>query len=79
VALAARIRAALATVVVEDRVLSTSIGWAIYPENGTTIEELLAYADAQLRENKFHSSARQPERFVRAPSRHALSSGVGAH
>ena len=34
VALAARIRASLATVAVDDRVLSTSIGWAIYPENG---------------------------------------------
>ena len=61
VALAARLRGALATVAVDDRVLSTSIGWAIYPENGETIEELLAYADAELRDNKFHSSARQPD------------------
>ena len=67
VALAGRIRAALATVAVDDRVLSTSIGWAIYPENGETIEELLAYADAELRDNKFHSSARQPERLASAP------------
>jgi diguanylate cyclase (GGDEF)-like protein len=68
VALAARIRQALADVAVDNRVVSTSIGWAIYPENGTTIEELLAHADAELRDNKFHSSARQPARFVREGS-----------
>jgi diguanylate cyclase (GGDEF)-like protein len=68
VTLATRIRAALAGVVADDRVISTSIGWAIYPENGTTIEELLAHADAELRDNKFHSSARQPA-AARKPSR----------
>jgi diguanylate cyclase (GGDEF)-like protein len=60
VALAARIRDALADVVANDRVISTSIGWAIYPENGETIEQLLAHADAELRNNKFHSAAHQP-------------------
>ena len=74
VALATRIRTALAVVVADDRVISTSIGWAIYPENGTTIEELLAHADAELRDNKFHSSAsqpasaRKPSRFVSVPA-----------
>jgi hypothetical protein len=53
---------------IEDRILSTSIGWAIYPENGTTIEELLAHADAELRDNKFHSPERQPERLVSSAS-----------
>jgi diguanylate cyclase (GGDEF)-like protein len=60
VALAARIREALADVVVDDRVISTSIGWAVYPENGETIEQLLAHADAELRNNKFYSAAHQP-------------------
>jgi diguanylate cyclase (GGDEF)-like protein len=68
VSLAGRLRTALATVTVSDRVLTTSIGWAIYPENGETIEELLAHADAELRENKFHSSARQPERIAPMPA-----------
>jgi diguanylate cyclase (GGDEF)-like protein len=68
VTLAARIRSALATVSVEERVLSTSIGWAIYPENGETMEELLAHADAELRSNKFHSPERQPARLVPAPA-----------
>ena len=66
VALAGRIRGALADVVVGDRVISTSIGWAIYPQNGETIEELLAHADAELRNNKFYSAAHQP-----APVRHS--------
>jgi diguanylate cyclase (GGDEF)-like protein len=61
VALAARIRASFAKVSVGDRVLSSSIGWAIYPENGETIEELLAHADLQLRESKRQSPERQPE------------------
>jgi diguanylate cyclase (GGDEF)-like protein len=75
VALAGRLRAALATVTAGDRVLTTSIGWAIYPENGGTIEELLAHADAELRENKFHSSARQPEQIAAAsPAAQALLS-----
>jgi diguanylate cyclase (GGDEF)-like protein len=65
VALAARIRAALADVMANDRVISTSIGWAIYPENGETIEQLLAHADSELRNNKFYSAAHQP-----AASRH---------
>jgi diguanylate cyclase (GGDEF)-like protein len=60
VALAGRIREALAEVVANDRVISTSIGWAIYPENGETIEQLLAHADAELRNNKFYSAAHQP-------------------
>jgi diguanylate cyclase (GGDEF)-like protein len=60
VALAARIRDALADVTVNDRVISTSIGWAIYPENGETIEQLLAHADSELRNNKFYSAAHQP-------------------
>jgi diguanylate cyclase (GGDEF)-like protein len=60
VALAARIRTALANVVADDRVISTSIGWAIYPQNGETIEELLAHADVELRNNKFYSAAHQP-------------------
>jgi diguanylate cyclase (GGDEF)-like protein len=68
-ALAARIRSALAEVVVDDRVMSTSIGWAIYPENGTTMEDLLAYADAELRDNKFHSASHQPASEPRRPSR----------
>jgi diguanylate cyclase (GGDEF)-like protein len=74
VALAARIREGLANVVADDRVISTSIGWAIYPEHGTTIEQLLAHADAELRNNKFFSaghqpaSARPPSRFVAAPA-----------
>jgi diguanylate cyclase (GGDEF)-like protein len=73
VALAGRLRAALATVTAGDRVLTTSIGWAVYPENGETIEELLAHADAELRDNKFHSSARQPERIASAsPATQAL-------
>jgi diguanylate cyclase (GGDEF)-like protein len=73
VALAARIRDALAGVVANDRVISTSIGWAIYPENGETIEELLAHADAELRNNKFYSAGhqpaapRRPARFVAPP------------
>jgi diguanylate cyclase (GGDEF)-like protein len=73
VALAGRLRTALATVEAGDRVLTTSIGWAIYPENGETIEELLAHADSELRENKFHSSARQPEQAAAlSPSAQAL-------
>jgi diguanylate cyclase (GGDEF)-like protein len=73
VALAARIRDALAGVMANDRVISTSIGWAIYPENGETIEELLAHADAELRNNKFYSAGhqpaapRRPARFVAPP------------
>jgi diguanylate cyclase (GGDEF)-like protein len=61
VTLAARIRAALAKVSAGDRVLSTGIGWAIYPENGETIEQLLAHADLQLRESKHQSPEHQPE------------------
>jgi diguanylate cyclase (GGDEF)-like protein len=67
VTLAARIRAALAEVSAGDRIMSTSIGWAIYPENGGTIEELLAHADLQLRENKHHSPERQPESSSATP------------
>lgn len=79
VALAGRLRAALATVTAGERVLTTGIGWAIYPENGETIEELLAHADAELRENKFHSSARQPERIaVASPARSRITGGSGA-
>jgi GGDEF domain-containing protein len=74
VALAGRLRAALATVTAGDRVLTTGIGWAIYPENGETIEELLAHADAELREDKFHSSARQPART----DRRRITGGSGA-
>jgi diguanylate cyclase (GGDEF)-like protein len=85
VALAARIREALATVSAGDRILTTSIGWAIYPENGTTIEELLAHADSELRDNKFHSAARQPARFVPSSGGHAAGHAMapagraGAH
>jgi predicted signal transduction protein with EAL and GGDEF domain len=50
-----------------DRVISTSIGWAIYPDNGETIEALLAHADAELRNNKFYSAAHQPA-SARRPS-----------
>jgi diguanylate cyclase (GGDEF)-like protein len=67
IALAARIRDALADVVADDRVIGTSIGWAIYPENGETIDELLAHADTQLRNNKFYSAAHQPA-SARRPS-----------
>jgi diguanylate cyclase (GGDEF)-like protein len=51
-ALADRLRQALGTIPVGDRGLSASIGWAIYPEHGLTVQELLAHADDELLRSK---------------------------
>lgn len=51
-ALTQRLREALATVVVGERRLTASTGWAIYPEDGATTEALLAAADDALLQSK---------------------------
>jgi diguanylate cyclase (GGDEF)-like protein len=51
-ALARRIERALGRIVVGSRRLGTSVGWAVYPDDATTPETLLARADAVQREVK---------------------------
>ncbi|PTL56406.1 GGDEF domain-containing protein [Paraconexibacter algicola] len=53
--LAARIERALQEIRVEDREeVRASIGIAVYPQDGTTVEELLARSDDALRREKAH-------------------------
>jgi diguanylate cyclase (GGDEF)-like protein len=83
VALAGRIRHELADVSVDGRVLAASIGWAIYPEDGTTSAELMAHADAALRANKHGSADHQPEASASAspatrPGAMVPAGGAGA-
>lgn len=53
--LAARIERALQEIRVEDRAeVRASIGIAVYPQDGTTVEELLARSDDALRKEKEH-------------------------
>ena len=47
-ALARRLQRSLRRVRVADASLTTSIGYAVFPEHGTTPEALLAHADAAL-------------------------------
>jgi diguanylate cyclase (GGDEF)-like protein len=56
-ALADRLRQALGTIAIGDSILGASIGWAIYPEHGLTIQELLAHADRELFQSKSSSLA----------------------
>jgi diguanylate cyclase (GGDEF)-like protein len=51
-ALAGRIQRALSLIRVDDRALSASIGWAIYPQDGETAKELLSVADDALMAGK---------------------------
>jgi diguanylate cyclase (GGDEF)-like protein len=59
-ALAARLQQALGTIRVDDRTLAASIGWAIYPGDGCTAEQLFSHADGQVRESKSKWSAPDP-------------------
>jgi diguanylate cyclase (GGDEF)-like protein len=59
-ALAERLRQALSTVPMGDDVLTASVGWAIYPEHGSTTQELLAHADTALLGDKSRLPARAP-------------------
>lgn len=58
-AMARRLQRALRRIHVGDRALTTSIGWAVFPEHGTTPEALLAHADAALWRSKHASRAAQ--------------------
>ena len=51
-ALASRLQRGLSLISVGDRTLSASMGWAIYPEDGETAQELLACADDALMAGK---------------------------
>src|SRR5919201_226047 len=56
-ALARRLQRSLRRVRVGDRPLTTSIGYAVFPDHGTTPDALLAYADSALWRNKHASRA----------------------
>lgn len=58
-ALARRLQRSLRRVRVGDSPLTTSIGYAVYPENGTTPEALLAHADSALWRSKRASRSAQ--------------------
>ncbi len=58
-ALARRLQRSLRRVRVGDSSLTTSIGYAVFPEHGTTPDALLAHADAALWQNKHESRASQ--------------------
>jgi diguanylate cyclase (GGDEF)-like protein len=56
-ALARRLQRSLRRVRIGDIPLTTSIGYAVFPENGTTPEALLAHADSALWRSKHESRA----------------------
>jgi diguanylate cyclase (GGDEF)-like protein len=58
-ALARRLQRALRKVRVGEVPLTTSIGYAVFPDHGTTPEALLAHADGALWESKHQSRAAQ--------------------
>jgi diguanylate cyclase (GGDEF)-like protein len=62
-ALARRLQHALAGVHVGERSMSASIGWAIYPGDGTSAEALLACADTALRAGKARWLPKPSESF----------------
>ncbi len=51
-ALASRLQRGLSLIRIGDRTLSASMGWAIYPQDGETAQELLACADDALMAGK---------------------------
>jgi diguanylate cyclase (GGDEF)-like protein len=58
-ALARRVQRSLRRIQVGNRPLTTSIGWSVFPDNGTTADALLAHADAALWRSKHESRAPQ--------------------
>ena len=56
-ALARRLQRSLRRIRIGDLPITTSIGYAVYPDNGTTPDALLAYADAALWRSKHQSRA----------------------
>ncbi|HEX6459851.1 MAG TPA: GGDEF domain-containing protein [Thermoleophilaceae bacterium] len=58
-ALSRRLQRSLRKVRVGEAPLTTSIGWAVFPDNGTTPDALLAHADAALWQSKHESRAAQ--------------------
>lgn len=59
VSLAVRLQKALGMIEVDGKGLAASIGWAIYPGDGWSAEQLLTHADGQLLESKSRSVARE--------------------
>ncbi len=58
-ALARRVQRSLRRIHVGNTPLTTSIGWSVFPDNGTTADALLAHADAALWRSKHDSRASQ--------------------
>jgi diguanylate cyclase (GGDEF)-like protein len=57
--LAERLSAALASIQINGRPLTASIGWAVFPEDGTSPDALVARADNALLESKRDRRSRQ--------------------
>jgi diguanylate cyclase (GGDEF)-like protein len=62
--LVGRLQDALAAIPLAEGGLTASVGFAVYPQDGQTAEELLAHADGVLRGNKAERDARAWSRAV---------------